>query len=135
MAFRHGRNAAISVNGVDLSTFCTNLDLTIDGDTADTTTFGSTWKSSIAGTVGAKLEISGDYDGTNTTGPSSALISCITGLAAVAVVHKPGGTASGQRTNSFNAFVKSYTESSPVGGVITFKASLEATGTVTSSTQ
>ena len=72
MAFRHGRNAAISVNGVDLSTFCTNLDLTIDGDTADTTTFGSTWKSSIAGTVGAKLEISGDYDGTNTTGTSAA---------------------------------------------------------------
>ena len=51
------------------------------------------------------------------------------------LVHKPGGTASGQRTNSFNAIVTNYSESSPVGGIVTFKASLLATGAVTSVTQ
>lgn len=135
MAFRHGKNAQITVNSVDLSTFCDNLDLSIDIDTADTTTFGSTWKTAIAGLPGAKLDITGDYDPTASTGPASALFAVISGGAAVAVVHKPGGTLSGQRTNSFNALITNYSESSPVGGVVTFKASLLVTGAVTPTTQ
>ena len=135
MAFRHGKNALCSVNGVELGTFCTNLDLSVDVDTADTTTFGSTWKTALPGIAGAKLELTGDYDGTVTTGPASAILLVIAGAVAVAVVHKPGGTASGQRTNSFDAIVTNYSESSPVGGIVSFKASLLATGAVTSVTQ
>lgn len=135
MAFRHGKNAQISVNAVDLSSFCNNLDLSIDVDTADTTTFGSTWKSAVVGLPGAKLDLTGDFDPTTTTGPASALFTVITGGAAVAVVHKPGGTLTGQRTNSFNAILTSYSESSPVGGVVTFKASMLVTGAVTPTTQ
>jgi predicted secreted protein len=135
MAFRHGKNAQISVNAVDLSTFCTNLDLEVDVDTADTTTFGSTWKTALAGIPGAKMEITGDFDPTASTGPASAIFACITGGVPVAVVHKPGGTLSGQRTNSFNAIVTGYSESSPVGGIVTFKSSLLVTGAVTPTTQ
>lgn len=135
MAFRHGKNAQITVNAVDLSTFCDALDLNIEVDTADTTAFGSTWKSALAGTAGATLELSGMYDPTASTGPASALFACITGGVPVAVVHKPGGTLSGQRTNSFNAIVTSYAESSPVGDKVTFKSSLLVTGAVTPTTQ
>lgn len=135
MAFRHGKNAVITVNAVDLSAFCDNLDLNINVDTADTTTFGSTWKSAIAGVAGGKLSITGDYDGTVTTGPASAILTCVAGAVPVAVVHKPGGTLTGQRTNSFNAIVTSYDEASPVGGTITFKCDLLVTGAVTSITQ
>jgi hypothetical protein len=135
MAFRHGKNAVVTVNAVDLSTFCDNLDLAIDVDTADTTTFGSSWKSALAGVAGAKLDLSGDYDPTASTGPASAIWACITGGVPVAIVHKPGGTASGQRTNSFNGIITNYTESSPVGGIVTFKASILATGAVTPTTQ
>lgn len=135
MAFRHGKNAQITINAVDLSTFCDSLDLAIDVDTADTTTFGSTWKSAIAGLAGAKLELSGAYDPTASTGPASAIFACITGGVAVAVVHKPGGTLTGQRTNSFNAIVTAYSESSPVGGRVGFKAGLLVTGAVTPTTQ
>jgi hypothetical protein len=135
MAFRHGSKAVVTVNAVDLSTFCTSLDLSIDQDAADTTTFGSVWKSAIAGTMGGKLTISGDYDGTVTTGPASAILLAQATAVPIAVVHKPGGTLAGQRTNSFNALITNYSESSPVGGVITFKADLLATGTITSITQ
>jgi hypothetical protein len=135
MAFRHGKTAVVTVNAVDLSTFCNNLDFNVDVDTADTTTFGSTWKSAIAGVAGGKLSLTGDYDGTVTTGPSSALLLCIAGAVPVAVVHKPGGTLTGQRQNAFNALVTSFSESSPVGGVVTFKADLLVTGAVTSTTQ
>jgi hypothetical protein len=85
--------------------------------------------------IGAKLDLSGAFDPTVTTGPASALFACITGGVAVAVVHKPGGTLTGQRTNSFNAIVTSYSESSPVGGKVTFKSSLLVTGAVTPTTQ
>jgi len=134
MAFRHGKNASITINAVDLSTFCDNLDLAVDVDTADTTTFGSTWKTALVGVAGAKLDLSGDYDPTATTGPASAIFACITGGVPVAVLHKPGGTAGGQRLNSFNAIVTNYGETSPVGGIVSFKASLLVTGAVTPST-
>lgn len=135
MPFRHGKNAEITVNAVALSTFCDSADFAIDVDTGDTTTFQSTWKSALAGVPGAKLDLVGKYDGTASTGPAAALIGCITGGVPVAVVHKPGGTLTGQRTNSFNALVTSYAESSPVGGIVTFKAGLLVTGAVTSVTQ
>jgi hypothetical protein len=135
MPFRHGKNAEITVNAVVLSTFGTNIDFAVDVDTADTTTFQSTWKSAIAGIPGAKLDLTGDYDGTVTTGPASALMASIAAVVPVDVVLKPGGTLAGQRTNSFNAIVTNYAESSPVGGVITFKASLLVTGAVTTVTQ
>lgn len=135
MAFRHGSRASILVNSVDISTFCTSLDLNIDQDSAETTTFGSTWKSYIAGVSGGKLSIVGDYDGTVTTGPGSALLLAQATAVPVAVVHKPGGTLTGQRTNSFNALITSYGETSPVGGVITFKAELLASGAIASITQ
>ncbi|MEA2538467.1 MAG: hypothetical protein QOF11_2701 [Chloroflexota bacterium] len=135
MAFRHGKNAQISVNAVDLSAFCDNLDLAIDVDTADTTMFGSNWKSAIAGLIGAKLDLSGAWDPTASTGPAAAIFACISGGVPVACVHKPGGTLSGQRTNSFNALVTSYSEGSPVGGKVTFKAALLVTGAVTPTTQ
>lgn len=135
MAFRHGKYAVITINAVDLSTFCDSLDLSVDVDTADTTMFGSTWKSAIAGLAGATLELSGAYDPTASTGPASAIFACITGGVPVAVVHKPGGTLTGQRTNSFNAIVTNYSESSPVGDKVTFSASLLVTGAVTPTTQ
>jgi predicted secreted protein len=135
MAFRHGKNAVVTVNSVDLSTFCDNLDLSMSVDTADTTAFGSTWKSNLAGIAGATLSLSGFYDPTATTGPASAIFACITGAAAVPIVHKPGGTLSGQRTNSFNAIVTGYSESSPVGDKVTFSCDLLVTGAVSPTTQ
>lgn len=135
MAFRHGKFAVVTIGGTDLSAYGTTLELSIDVDTADSTTFGSTWKSSIIGTAGAKMTFSGNYDGTVTVGPSSAFMIMIAAGVAVAVVHKPGGTLAGQRTNSFNANITSFSESSPVGGIITFKGEVEATGAVTGVTQ
>lgn len=135
MAFKHGKTAEITVNSVALSPFCDSADFAVDIDTGDTTTFGSAWKSALAGVPGAKLDLVGKYDGVASTGPAAVIMAAIAAGVAIPIVHKPSGTASGQRTNSFNALVTNYTESSPVGGIVTFKASLLATGTVTTVTQ
>ena len=135
MPFRHGKNAEITVNAVALSTFCDSADFAADVDTGDTTTFLSTWKSALSGVPGAKLDLVGKYDGTASTGPAAVFMACIAGGVPVAIVHKPGGTLTGQRTNSFNGLITNYTESSPVGGIVSFKAAILATGAVTTVTQ
>ena len=135
MAFRHGSKAEITINSVDLSAFSDNLELSVSPETADVSAFGATWRSHIAGLIGATLSLSGSWDPTATTGPASAIFACITGQAPVAVVAKPGGTASGQRTNSFNALVSGYTENSSVDDKTTWSCELTVTGAVTPTTQ
>lgn len=138
MAFRHGSKAQLTVNGVDLSAFCDSIELSITPETADVTGFGSTWRNHIPGLIGGTLSASGSYDPAASTGPADAIFAAITAQNSagyVAVVDKPGGTATGQRTNSFNAIVSGYTESSSVDDKISFGFELLVTGPVTPTTQ
>jgi hypothetical protein len=135
VAFRHGKTAYVSVNAVDLSTFCDSADIDFDIDTGDTTTFQSSWKSALGGIPGAKAAIGGKYDPTASTGPQAVLVAIIAGGVAVPIVYRPGGTLTGQVQRSFSALLTSYSESSPVGGIVTFKTAFLATGAVTSTIQ
>lgn len=135
MAFRHGRFAQISVASNDLSSYCDTADLSIDIDTAETSAFGNTWKTHIAGLIGGTYNLSGSYDPTASTGPAAVLWSCITGGVPVTLVAKPGGTASGQRTNTFDALITSYSESDSIGDRVTFSADFIVTGAVTPAQQ
>lgn len=128
MAFRHGRFAEITVNSVNLSTFCDQADIDIDIDDAETSTFGVSWKTYIAGLAGAKVSLSGNWDPTATTGPASALTALI-GVAPFAVILEPGG-ASVTQYRQFNAILSKYKEGTPVGDKITFEAELTVTGAV-----
>lgn len=129
MAFVHGKAAEITVNSVALSTFCETADLNIDIDTSDTSAFGSSWKSALAGMAGATLELTGYFDPTTTTGPASALTALI-GAAPFAVIYEPGGAAVNQ-SRTFNAILASYKESATTGNVVTFSAGLQVTGAIT----
>ena len=138
MAFRHGSKASITINAVDLSAFSDNLELSLTPETADTTGFGSTWRTHIPGLIGATLSVSGSFDPTDNTGPADAIYDAIVAQNSagyVAVIDKPGGTASGQRTNTFNAIVSGYTETSVVDDKVTWAAELTVTGAVTPTTQ
>ena len=127
MAFRHGKNAAFTLNTKDLSTFLTNLEFSTDLDLADTTTMGATWKTAVAGVPGGKIEISGYYDPTATTGEAAVLWAAFSGGVPVTGLLYPGGTASGQAlwTITSGCLVTSYSETSAVGGAVGFKASID----------
>jgi hypothetical protein len=127
VAFRHGKNAALTFNSKDMSTFLENLDISFDLDQADTTTFGTTWKSSLVGIPSGKLEFSGFYDPTATTGPGAVLFPLVVAGTAVTALVYPGGTAGGQvlYTITTGCIVTSYSESSSAGGVVGFKASCD----------
>jgi hypothetical protein len=135
MAFRHGKYAVVTLNAIDLSAFTDSAELSIDIDTGDTTMFGSEWETHVVGIAKAKASMSGAYDPTTTTGPDSAIWACITGGVSVACVFKPGGTLSGERTNTVNVTVINFTETSKVKDKVTWKADLLANGAVTPTTQ
>lgn len=129
MAFRHGKAAALTLNSVALGTFLTSIDTSWDLDMADTTTFGTTWKSALPGIPGGTIEIAGNYDPTASTGPADTLWTLFAAGNAVTGLVYPGGNVSGQRlwTITSGCIVTSYSESSPVNGIVTFSASILVT--------
>lgn len=134
MAFRHGSKAAISVNANLLSAYCDNLSLGRDIDTAETTTFGLTDKTHIAGLLSGSLSLSGNYDPTTTTGPAAVLEGCLTGAVPVTCIYYPGGNVAGQRSHTFSGIVTNYSETSTVSDKVTFSSSILVTGAVTTAT-
>ena len=126
MAFRHGKNAALTINAGALAAFLNNVDFSTDLDTADTTTFGATWKTAVAGIPGGKIDFAGLYDPTASTGPGAILFPLVTAGTAVTVLFYPGGNTSGQSlyTITSGGIVTNYSESDGVGGAVAFKGSV-----------
>lgn len=133
MAFKHGKDAALTVNAVALGTYCDNIEFSRDLDTAETSTFGVSDKTYLAGLRGATISVSGNYDPTVTTGPG-AVFEGLLGGAAVTAIFEPGGNTTGQRRHTASVLVTSYSESSSISDAIKFSAELLVTGAVTSVT-
>src|SRR6266568_2093708 len=128
MAFKHGRLAEITVNTKALSVYSDSADINFKVDTADTTTFTATWKTFIAGLIGATLALSGDYDPTVTNGPAPVLTALL-GAAPFACVFYPAGNNAGQGTShSFNALLTDYKEASKTSDRVDIAATLLVTG-------
>lgn len=130
MAFRHGKFAEIKVATHALSAYCDVADLDINVTTADTTTFGSSWKSALTGLADGKVALAGVYDPTASTGPAAVLTALI-GADPFAVEVYPGGNITGQAKRTFNAILTSYKEGAKVNDKVTFSADLMITGAVT----
>ena len=67
MAFLHGKGSAVYLGGIDLSPYLNSAALSASCETADTSTFGSTWTSAIPGLQSATLSTGGFYDPGQTT--------------------------------------------------------------------
>jgi hypothetical protein len=123
---RHGKNTTVMLGTVNLSPYLDSMDLSVDTDQADTTTFGTTWKSEIAGVSSAKVDYSGLYDPLNVSLPT-LFLSLLPGN----LTYCPGGGATiGDAARLVSAIDTSFAESSPVGGVVAVKGSFDADGSV-----
>lgn len=134
MAFKHAKAASLSVNGTVIQAYLDSAALNVTQDTSDTTAFGSTWKSSLPGLLGATIAGSGFWDPTTSTGPLAVLWAVVTGGAAVACVYYPAGNSSGNRSYSCNAIIKNLSEPAQVTDVAKFTFDFEVTGAVTPAT-
>lgn len=133
MAPRAGRFAAVTAGGTALSAYIDSSEYSQDIDTAETTTYStsSNSKTYIVTLQGATLSFSGHWDPTSSTGPAALINTIISAGTAVTWVHYPGGTASGQRSNTFSGIVTNFTESSDVGDDVKFSCEVLMTGAVT----
>jgi hypothetical protein len=126
MTTKHGKNTTVMLGSVNLSPYLDSMDLSADMDTADTTMFGSTWKSAIPGVLSGKVDFSGAYDPTQAALPT-LFLSMLPGV----LTYCPGGGAAlGDGARLVSALDVSHANSSPVGGLVAIKGSFQATGTV-----
>jgi len=120
MAFKHGKSTSVFLGAKDLSPFLNAADFSVDVDTADQTTFGSTWKTAGVGMAGSKSDFAGLYDPTLTD--LISLLAIDPGPAGTVLTYAPAGAlAIGDRARLVSVVETAYAESSPIGGMIACK--------------
>ena len=97
-------------------------------DTAETTAFGSSNKSYIVGLKDTTISVTGIWDATvdgylSGTEPASRTF-----------IYGPAGSTSGNVKYTGEAIMTNYSQSNPVGDVVTFTADFQVTGAVTRTT-
>jgi hypothetical protein len=128
MAFVHAKNTHVSLNAVNISTFCNNTDFERESDEHDVTCYGKNSHVFKGGLLGGKCTISGVYDD-SATGPR-AVIEPLIGTN-VALVIRAEGTGSGKPQDTVDVLVKSYKESLPVADMVMWSADLTLSDDVT----
>jgi len=124
MAFQHGKDTTVLVGSNDLSPYFTSADVDSQQASHDVTTFGKDTVARFPGLRDGKVSISGIYDQALDT-----ILAAYLGSAdgEVLTVMPDGGTAGGHSATGVVRHT-SYKSSTPVGGMITVSASLEASG-------
>lgn len=134
MAFVHGKGTVITIDGKSFTAFANKVTFSREADMHDTTTFGNNSKTYQAGLKDGTASVEGIYDNTAVTGPRAVLEPLIGG-AAVTMVYRPEGTATGRPTASVSVLVKSYEQENAVDDMITWSADLQFSGDITDGTQ
>jgi hypothetical protein len=114
-----------------VSPYLTSVQFEQDNDTHDTTTFGSTGHTFIAGLTNGKITIQGLWDKTATVGSRTVFQAKIGVATPTAFVYGPEGTTTGNVKYTGTAVVESYTESAPVADLVTVNIVLQISGAVT----
>ena len=131
--FAHGKSTDFAIDDTggssrNISNTLTDVSFPQTIDTAETTAFGSSNKSYIVGLKDTTISVSGIWDATvdgYLSGTEPASRSFIFG---------PAGTTSGNVKYTGEAIMTNYSQSNPVGDVVTFPADFQVTGAVTRTT-
>lgn len=133
MAFVHGKDTFISLDGKDLSPFTNTSELTRQADSHDVTTYGKDDHVVAGGLRKGSASMGGIYDNTATTGPR-AVINPLVGTV-VPLVRQPEGVGTGKPTDTVNVLVEEYVETNPVADMVTWSVKLTLSDAVASTTQ
>ena len=138
MAFIHGKKSVFKIDNsggslIDISTYCEEVSLSRDIETAEVTTFGDDAKEYITGLSDATISLSGKFD----AGSASAVDAVLSGIlgqdATVSWAYRVN-SASVSATNpeyQGEGILTSYEVSGTVGDAVTFSAELQCTGAIT----
>ena len=131
--FAHGKSTDFAIDDTggssrNISNTLTDVSFPQTIDTAETTAFGSSNKSYIVGLKDTTISVSGIWDATvdgYLSGTEPASRSFIFG---------PAGSTGGNVKYTGEAIMTNYSQSNPVGDVVTFSADFQVTGAVTRGT-
>lgn len=136
MAFQHGKDSALKLDNVagsltDISQYVRSSEgLPGSAEPAETTTYGKEAKTYIQGLSDAVVSLEGVWD--------SALDAVFGAPANWATTRSfefgPAGSGSGAVKYSGEALISSYAVSAPVGGVVTWSATLQVSDAITRGT-
>jgi len=113
MAFKHGSKAAVYYGGLDLSGYLTSASLALAVETADTTTFGNTWRTALPGLAQGTYDFEGKYD-PGVTQLETDIAAQTEGVLTVC----PGGSAVGDLARLVPALSTAYGQSSVIDDAV-----------------
>ena len=131
--FAHGKSTDFAIDDTggssrNISDTLTDVSFPQTIDTAETTAFGSSTKSYIVGLKDTTISVSGIWDATvdgYLSGTEPASRSFIFG---------PAGSTGGNVKYTGECILTNYSQSNPVGDVVSFTADFQVTGSVTRGT-
>ena len=131
--FAHGKTTDFAIDDTggtsrNIANTLTDVGFPQTIDTAETTAFGSSNKSYIVGLKDTTISLSGLWDATvdgylSGTEPASR-----------SFIYGPAGTTGGNVKYTGEAILTNYSQSNPVGDVVTYSVDLQVTGAVTRGT-
>lgn len=129
----HGKFTVIKVNDQDISQYCNSSEFNRSADDEDTTGYGADAHEYDGGLLDGTLTLGGHYDSTVGTSPK-AVLEPLLGTKTT-YIRQPEGAGTGKPQETGSALVKSYVESNPVAGFITWSAELKLSGDVDTTPQ
>ena len=129
--FRHGKNAVFKIDDSggtprDISDTVNEVTFSQSLETGETTSFGSSAKTYVAGLSDATLSISGTWDAT-----VDGYLAGGIGVDTLSFEYGPEGSTTGYVKYTGECIMTSYEPGSPVGDVVTYSAEYQITGAVT----
>lgn len=139
MAF-HGKDSVIKVDNSsgtlqDISADVTNVAFSRQNDIHDTTAYGQSGHTFIAGLTNGKITITGWADYAATTGSLTVLDGLVGhGTTTASTEYGPNGSTTGKTKYTCETVLESLDVSDPVADLVSFVAVLQITGAVTEGT-
>ena len=121
MAFIHGKDTVVYWNETDYSTYFSSVDVSSTADVAESTTFGNSAKTYVAGERDGTIALSGFFDATADTAFNTAY-----GSSSFNLVIGHDGITTGKRTSFAKSIITNYGVSSPVGDIVASSLDLQA---------
>lgn len=132
MAFIHGKNTYISVDGDDLSAYTDASELNRSADTHDVTTYGKNAHVYVGGLLDGKGSLSGTYF--SGVGGPRAVLEPLLGTN-VEIIRRPEGTGTGKPEDTFDVVIGAYVETAPVADMVKWSCDVQVSDDVASTTQ
>ena len=132
MAFVHGKDAVVKVDGDDISPYCNKVEIEREAEAHDVTGFGKDAKVYQGGLLDGEGSLEGTYD--STAGGPRAILEPLLGTV-VELIYQPEGVGTGKPTKTVDILVKKYKESTPVADMITWSCDVQLSDAVANTTQ